>query len=196
MGEDALHALNDLDVPLGRRARAPARRGPAAHAVDRGALRAEHRRGARRGGRQARVLVGLPGARRVVRGPAAVLDPRRRRDLLRTLLASRSTPSPPSRRDRRLLCATPGRPRRGCVGVAPFGIGAALLAIARPLRRATGRGRHARRGAVRRRRGPAVRRRLGVPGRRGARPSLVAGSTRRVLGGAGGARPARRDRTS
>ena len=73
MGEDALDVLNDLSLPLAPAARRAARRGPDAHAVDRGAVRAEHRRGARRGGRQARVLVGLPGARRVVRGPSAVL---------------------------------------------------------------------------------------------------------------------------
>ena len=66
-------SLNDLDVPLARPRRAEPGRDPAAHAVDRRALRAEHRRGARRGGRQARVLVGLQGARRVVRGPAALL---------------------------------------------------------------------------------------------------------------------------
>ena len=68
--------------PLARAARARARRRAAAHAVDRRARRAEHRRGARRGGGQARVLVGLPGARRVVRGPAAVLARRRRRPRL------------------------------------------------------------------------------------------------------------------
>src|SRR5262249_43813779 len=46
---------------------------PAVHAGVRSARRAEHRRGPRRGGGQARVLVGLPGAWRVVRGPAALL---------------------------------------------------------------------------------------------------------------------------
>ena len=73
MGEDALAALNDLDVPLARPLGAELGRRPAAHAGRRRARRAEHRRGARRGGRQARVLVGLPGAGRVVRGPAALL---------------------------------------------------------------------------------------------------------------------------
>ena len=43
-------------LPLARRGPARPGRAPAAHAVDRGALHAEHRRGARRGGGQARVL--------------------------------------------------------------------------------------------------------------------------------------------
>ena len=77
MGEDALDVLNDLVAAAGAAGARGARRGADADAVDRGALRAEHRRGARRGGRQARVLVGLPGARRVVRGPSAVLSLRR-----------------------------------------------------------------------------------------------------------------------
>src|SRR4029079_14097160 len=56
----------------------PARRprgggGPAVDAGGRGARRAEHRRLARRGGGQAGVLVGVPDARRVVRGAAALL---------------------------------------------------------------------------------------------------------------------------
>src|SRR5262249_50393398 len=55
----------------GRRGRA--RDDPAVHAGVRGARRAEHRRLARRGGGQAGVLVGVPGARRVVRGAAALL---------------------------------------------------------------------------------------------------------------------------
>ena len=78
MGEDALEILNDLDLPLSDDRARLARRAPAPDTLDRGALRAEHRRGARRGERQARVLVGVPGARRVVRRPAAVLTPRRR----------------------------------------------------------------------------------------------------------------------
>ena len=74
MGEDALAVLNDLDLPLSRTGARAARRGAAPDAVDRGALRAEHRRGARRGVGQARVLVGLQGARRVVRRPSALLS--------------------------------------------------------------------------------------------------------------------------
>ena len=73
MGEDALAALNDLDVPLARPLDPRAGRRPAVHAGVRRARRAEHRRGPRRGGGQARVLVGLQGAGRVVRGPAALL---------------------------------------------------------------------------------------------------------------------------
>ena len=74
MGADALAALNELDIPLARAARAAPRRDPAADADDRRAVRAEHRRVARRAGRQARVLGRLPRARRVVRRAAAVLS--------------------------------------------------------------------------------------------------------------------------
>ena len=73
MGEDALATLNDLDVPLARPLDPELGVRPGAHAGVRRARRAEHRRGPRRGGRQARVLVGLQGAGRVVRGPAALL---------------------------------------------------------------------------------------------------------------------------
>ncbi len=73
MGEDALAALNDLDVPLAKPLEYVPGAPPAAHAVDRRDRDAEHRRVPRRGGRQARLLVGLPGPGRVVRGPAAVL---------------------------------------------------------------------------------------------------------------------------
>ena len=48
MGDDALEALNELDIPLGAPAGTAARRDPAADAVDRRAVRAEHRRVARR----------------------------------------------------------------------------------------------------------------------------------------------------
>ena len=73
MGEDALAVLNDLGLPLARPVEpAPGVR-PAADALDRGARGPEHRRLARRGGGQARVLVGLQGARRVVRGLASLL---------------------------------------------------------------------------------------------------------------------------
>ncbi len=73
MGEDALprsttstcRSPSAVDLEPGSR--------PAADAVDRRARHAEHRRVARRGGRQARLLVGLPRARRLVRGPAALL---------------------------------------------------------------------------------------------------------------------------
>ena len=74
MGEDALAALNDLDLPLARPVLEQPGEVQRADAVDRGAVRAEHRRGARRGVGQARVLVGLQGARRVVRRPSAVLS--------------------------------------------------------------------------------------------------------------------------
>src|SRR2546423_4622622 len=50
-----------------------ARPDPAADAVDRRPVRAGHRRGARRRRLQARLLARIQGARRVVRGPAAVL---------------------------------------------------------------------------------------------------------------------------
>ena len=73
MGEDALEVINELDIPLRRRL------DPELGAVQqltpssRGAVRAEHRRLARRRGRQARLLVVVPGAGPVVGGPAAVL---------------------------------------------------------------------------------------------------------------------------
>ena len=67
MGERALATLNDLELPLSRAARAAAGRDPAAHAVDRRALRARHRRGARRAAREAGFLARVPPARRVVR---------------------------------------------------------------------------------------------------------------------------------
>ena len=71
MGAEALGVVNELDVPLRRELAPVTGRASAVHALDRGAVRAEHRRGARRGGRQARVLVGVPGARPVVGRPAA-----------------------------------------------------------------------------------------------------------------------------
>ena len=74
MGPEALETLNELALPLAQPVAPRAGRDPAADAVDRGALRAEHRRRARRGGRQARVLDGVPEARRVVRRPPAVLS--------------------------------------------------------------------------------------------------------------------------
>ena len=73
MGADALTVVNELDVPLRRELDRGIRCDPAVHALDRGPVRAEHRRGARRGDRQARVLVGVPGARPVVGRPPAVL---------------------------------------------------------------------------------------------------------------------------
>ena len=73
MGADALAALGELDIPLARPLRAAPRRDPAADADDRRAVRAQHRRLARRAGRQARVLGRVPRARRLVRGAAAVL---------------------------------------------------------------------------------------------------------------------------
>ena len=73
MGADALAVVNELDVPLRRRARAGIRCDSAVHALDRGPVRAEHRRRAGRGERQARVLVGVPGPRPMVGRPPAVL---------------------------------------------------------------------------------------------------------------------------
>ena len=78
MGPDALAVVNELDLPAAPRSRSRRRRAPAPDAVDRGAVRAEHRRRARRGGRQARVLGGVPGPRAVVGRPPAVLDPQLR----------------------------------------------------------------------------------------------------------------------
>ena len=75
MGEDALGDAQRARAAARRAGRAAARRDPDADAVDRSARHAGHRRVARRGGRQARVLAGLPRARRVVGGPAALLDP-------------------------------------------------------------------------------------------------------------------------
>src|SRR3982074_1338702 len=57
----------------GDRGCSAARCDPAVDPVDRGAVRAGHRRGARRRRLQARLLAGVQGARRVARGPAAVL---------------------------------------------------------------------------------------------------------------------------
>ena len=73
MGDRALEALNDLDLPLARRDRAAARRDPVADTDDRRALRARHRRLARLRGVEAGVLDRVPRARRLVRRPAAVL---------------------------------------------------------------------------------------------------------------------------
>ena len=75
MGERALETLNEVDVPLSQHARAATRGGPGIHADDRSPVRPRDRRVARLGGVQARVLGGLPRARRLVRGPAAVLSP-------------------------------------------------------------------------------------------------------------------------
>ena len=73
MGPEALAALNEMEIPLARPARPRARPGPAADADDRRAVRARHRRLARRAGRQERVLGGVPRARRLVRRAAALL---------------------------------------------------------------------------------------------------------------------------
>ena len=67
MGEEALEELNGLGVPLAAERRADAGRDPEAHPELRRALRAGHRRLARRRERQARLLEGVPRARRVVR---------------------------------------------------------------------------------------------------------------------------------
>ena len=73
MGPEALETLNELALPLAQEVQRPARRAAAADAVDRGALHAEHRRRARRGVGQARVLDRVPEARRLVRRLPAVL---------------------------------------------------------------------------------------------------------------------------
>ena len=74
MGAEALAALGEMESAC-RIAEAAPRRGPAADADDRRAVRAGHRRVARRAGRQARLLGGLPRARRLVRRAAALLRP-------------------------------------------------------------------------------------------------------------------------
>ena len=74
MGEDALDALDDLMLPLAHPLSAADRRDPAADTPDRRPARPEHRPGARRGARQARLLGGVPRARRLVRRAAAVLE--------------------------------------------------------------------------------------------------------------------------
>ena len=74
MGPEALETLNELALPLAQEVARAARRDPGADAVDRGALRPEHRRGARRGVGEARVLDGVPEARRVVRRLPALLS--------------------------------------------------------------------------------------------------------------------------
>ena len=74
MGEDALAVVNELDVPLGRQLLAVPGRAAELHSVDRGPLRAEHRRLAGRGVQQARVLDRVPNARAVVGRPTAVLN--------------------------------------------------------------------------------------------------------------------------
>ena len=79
MGERALATLNDLELPLSRRLEPRLGRDPAAHALDRRAVRAGHRRRARRAAREAGVLARVPPARRVVRAAAAVLAGERRR---------------------------------------------------------------------------------------------------------------------
>ena len=62
MGEAALEFLNAIEFPLADAARADARRAAALHAHDPGALRARHRRVARRGAREDEVLERVQGA--------------------------------------------------------------------------------------------------------------------------------------
>ena len=73
MGEPALRVLNGLEIPLSRPDRAARGRGPGLHPDHRRPLHPRHRRIARRRERQAALLAVLQDARRVVRGPAAVL---------------------------------------------------------------------------------------------------------------------------
>ena len=73
MGPDALAVVNELDLALEPRDPAHTGRVPAADAVDRGDVRAEHRRVARRGDRQARVLGSVPDAWSVVVRSAPLL---------------------------------------------------------------------------------------------------------------------------
>ncbi len=79
MGADALAALGEMDIPLARALHEERRGDPAADADARRAVRAQHRRLARRAGCQARFLGGVPRARRLVRGAAAVLSDRHAR---------------------------------------------------------------------------------------------------------------------
>ena len=73
MGEEARAELNELGRPARPADRGDAGRDPAADADVRRAVRAGHRRVARRRGRQAHLLARLPRARGLVLGPAAVL---------------------------------------------------------------------------------------------------------------------------
>ena len=75
MGPDALAVVNELDLPLRARARAGARRAPAPHALDRGPVRAEHRR--RRSTRRA--PSGSSGPRSGCSGSGGPTCPRTRR---------------------------------------------------------------------------------------------------------------------
>ncbi len=73
MGADALGVLNDLDLPLRRDLRPETGLLQSYTPTVEGDLRAQHRRLARRGVRQARVLVGVQAVGPVVVGPAALL---------------------------------------------------------------------------------------------------------------------------
>ena len=73
MGHDALGVVNDLDLPSRRDLSAEPGVVQPFTPSDRGAVCAEHRRLARRGDRQAGVLVGVQDARPVVVGSATVL---------------------------------------------------------------------------------------------------------------------------
>ncbi|CAA9463594.1 MAG: hypothetical protein AVDCRST_MAG38-446, partial [uncultured Solirubrobacteraceae bacterium] len=73
---DGVRGARDAQRPrpaAGGHARRATRGVPVADPVDRGALRPRHRRQPRRGDGQARVLAGLPPARRLVRRPAALV---------------------------------------------------------------------------------------------------------------------------
>ena len=73
MGEEVVEALAALDFPLAEPLRAAPGEVQRWTPDHRGALRAGHRRLARRAGRQACLLGGLPGDRRLAPGPAALL---------------------------------------------------------------------------------------------------------------------------
>ena len=68
MGPEALAALGEMEIPLARPLEPRLGEIQRLDADDRRAVRAEHRRVARRTGRQARLLGGVPHARRLVRG--------------------------------------------------------------------------------------------------------------------------------
>ena len=122
MGERAVEALNEVEVPLSNTLEPQQRGDPALHADDRRPVRPRDRRVARLGGVQARVLGRLPHSRRLVRGPAAVLPLAQAGAAasasVAIALAAWRSPDPARRRrraprnGRALLERRPGRRRR------------------------------------------------------------------------------------